>query len=324
MATHDMWPSMTTMTTSPSIIDDGICASAIWNKNGTTVAGGNEYGSELNQLDHPYGIFVDDHANVYIADAYNSRIVKWAFGVSTGEVVVGWNGTGDRSDEIDYATSVVFDKNGTMFICDNAKSRVKRWFKGDDYGQIIIANISCFGLVLDNEGSLYVTDRYQVIKWPSGEVVAGNNKEGGALNQLAYPFHLFVDQDQSVFVPDASNYRVVKWIVGAKEGMVVAGGNGLGDEANQTNWPTSAITDKMGTVYVAEWGNHRITRWFKDSKSGIVILGGDRGKEAYQLAFPTSLAFDRQGNLYVADLGYNRIQMFTIDKRSCHAVPPSS
>ncbi|CAM4910088.1 unnamed protein product [Rotaria socialis] len=207
----------------------------------------------------------------------------------------------------------------TKFISDNAKSRVKRWFKGDDYGQIIIDNISCFGLVLDNEASLYVTDRYQVIKWPSGEVVAGNNKEGGALNQLAYPFHLFVDQDQSVFVPDASNYRVVKWMVGVHEGMIVAGSHGLGDEANQTTWPTSAIADKICTAYVAEWGNHRITYWFKDYKSGIAILGDERGKEAYQLAFPTSLTFGRQGNLYVADLGNNRIQMFTIDKSSCHA-----
>ncbi|CAF3047755.1 unnamed protein product [Rotaria sp. Silwood2] len=240
-------------------------------------------------------------------------------GVSTGEVVAGWSGTGDRSDAINYATSVVFDNNGTMFICDSTERRVKRWFKDNEYGQTIVANISCFGLALDNEGSLYITDRYNVIKWPSGEVVAGNNGEGDALNQLAYPFHLFVDRNRSVFVPDASNYRVVKWIVGAKEGIVVAGGNGLGDGANQTNWPTSAIADQMGTVYVAEWGNHRITRWFKDSKSGTVILGGERGKEAYQLAFPTSLVFDRQGNLYVADLDNNRVQKFTIDKSSCGA-----
>ena len=58
--------------------DDGICASATWNRNGVTVAGGNGQGPALNQLDEPLGLFVDDDGAVYVVDTLNFRVIKWA------------------------------------------------------------------------------------------------------------------------------------------------------------------------------------------------------------------------------------------------------
>ena len=43
---------------------------------GTTVAGGNGYGSAANQLYWPRDIIVDASGNYYIADAQNNRIQK--------------------------------------------------------------------------------------------------------------------------------------------------------------------------------------------------------------------------------------------------------
>ncbi|CAF4123577.1 unnamed protein product, partial [Rotaria sp. Silwood1] len=62
MATPVICPPITFQTTTPisTIPNDSICANATWNKTGITVAGGNGYGSKLNQLDHPYGLAVDD------------------------------------------------------------------------------------------------------------------------------------------------------------------------------------------------------------------------------------------------------------------------
>ncbi|CAF1084314.1 unnamed protein product [Rotaria magnacalcarata] len=67
----------TTTTPPPVVPDDGICASATWNQNGVTVAGGNGEGPELNQLRYPWGFFVDDDATVYVADTWNFRVVAW-------------------------------------------------------------------------------------------------------------------------------------------------------------------------------------------------------------------------------------------------------
>ncbi|CAF2818268.1 unnamed protein product [Rotaria sp. Silwood2] len=230
-----MLPATTTLP--PVVPDDGICESATWNVTGVTVAGGNGAGSELNELNGPLGLFVDDDAAVYVADTWNDRIVKWVPGASIGSVVAGGNGEGNQNNQLDHVAKVVVAKNGTMFICDRGNSRVQRWFKNDEHGQTIIANISCLGLAMDNEGSLYVCDgeRQHVIKWHSNDIVAGKNGERPEINQLLEPVHIFVDQDKSVIVADFQSARVMKWPVGVKEGIVVAGGNGEGDGANQLN-----------------------------------------------------------------------------------------
>ncbi|CAF1374228.1 unnamed protein product, partial [Rotaria sordida] len=307
-----------TSTRSPlPVSGDGICASAKWDQNGVTVAGGNKEGSALNQLDYPKGLFLDDDA-IYIADNHNCRVVKWTPGAAIGQVVASVKKLEDNNYLFDFVTSVVVDKNGTIFICDEANKQVERWFKNDNHGEIVIANISCWGLALDNEGSLYVSAFDRVTKWPGNEVVAGGNGQGSALNQLYAPRHLFVDQEKSVFVADYINTRVVKWPVGAKEGIVVAGGKEQESGANQLSFAHSVVVDQMGTVYTVDYGNHRVMRWFNGLKSGSVIIGGrGAGNETAQLSMPSDLKFDRHGNLYVLDTWNQRVQMFAIDKSSC-------
>lgn len=41
------------------------------------MAGGNGFGDEMNQLDSPWGIYVTDSGDIYIADYNNHRIQKW-------------------------------------------------------------------------------------------------------------------------------------------------------------------------------------------------------------------------------------------------------
>ncbi|CAF1474289.1 unnamed protein product [Rotaria sp. Silwood1] len=231
-------PILPATTTLPSVVSgDGICTNATWNLNGITVAGGNGAGFELNQLNSPLGLFMDNDAAVYIADTWNDRVVKWMPGASVGSVVAGGNGEGNQNNQLYRVSKVVVNKNGTMYICDRGNFRVQRWFKNDEQGETIIKNISCLGLAMDNEESLYVSDgeRKRVIKWPSNDVVAGKNSEASEDDELLEPVHIFVDQDQSVFVADFQSARVMKWSVGAKKGIVVAGGNGEGDGANQLN-----------------------------------------------------------------------------------------
>ncbi|CAF3806178.1 unnamed protein product [Rotaria magnacalcarata] len=211
---------------------DDICANATWHQNGIIVAGGNGDGSALNQLNGPEELFVDDNSAIYTID----QIIEcFTPTVSSDRVVAGGNEAGSQDSQLNYVTEVLVDKNGTMFICDYDNQRVQQWFKNDNHGQTIIANIACFGLAMDNKGSLYISDyvKHQLTKWPDGQVVAGGNQEGSAINQLSEPVHIFVDQDYSVFVADFRNDRLMKWPVGAKEGIVIADGNGHGDDINQ-------------------------------------------------------------------------------------------
>ncbi|CAF1224343.1 unnamed protein product [Adineta steineri] len=67
-----------------SIISSEISKFNKWKQNGITVAGGNGEGQKLNQLNRPFGVFVDEKKNIFIADFFNHRIVEWKYNAKQG------------------------------------------------------------------------------------------------------------------------------------------------------------------------------------------------------------------------------------------------
>jgi sugar lactone lactonase YvrE len=238
-------------------------------------------------------------------------------------VVAGGNGQGSGAHQLSIPLDVIVNKEkDSLIICDHWNGRVVRWprRKGTS-GETIIPKISCWGLTMDENGSLYVTDerKNEVRRYERGEsqgtVVAGGNGSGNRLDQLYSPTYVFVDRDHSVYVSDLENHRVMKWVEGAKEGIVVAGGQGEGNDLTQLSHPRGVVVDQLGTVYVADDRNHRIMRWIKGATQGSVIVGGNGvgGGQSNQLNGPVGLSFDRHGSLYVGDWGNHRVQKFNID-----------
>ncbi|CAF2121451.1 unnamed protein product, partial [Rotaria magnacalcarata] len=134
-----------------------------------------------------------------------------------------------------------------------------RWSRrsGTTQGEILIDGIACYGLAVDEQRNLYVSDvaKHDVRRYQLGEkhstLVAGVNGDGDGLNHLSEPKYLFVDRDHSVYVSDRNNHRVMKWVEGAKEGIVVAGGKGKGNALTQLHYPSGLFVDSLGTLYVA-------------------------------------------------------------------------
>ncbi|CAF5149693.1 unnamed protein product, partial [Rotaria magnacalcarata] len=207
--------------------------------------------------------------------------------------------------------------------CDLGNRQVVRWSRrsGTTQGEILIDNIYCWGLAMNEQRNLYVSDyvKQEVRRYQLGEkigtLVAGGNGEGDGLNQLNGPTYLFVDQDHSVYVSDNFNHRVMKWVEGAIEGIVVAGGKDRGNALTQLRSQNGIVVDALGTLYIADSGNHRVTRWTQgDNKQGTLIVGGNgRGAGANQFNSPVGLSFDRHGNLYVTDWRNYRVQRFSIE-----------
>ncbi|CAF1352500.1 unnamed protein product [Didymodactylos carnosus] len=236
-----------------SYIIVGPVESLKFNENGTTVAGGNGYGSNLNELAYPWGLSVDNEMNVYVVDQNNHRVVKWLRQALTGELLWRKNST-----------------NGETIM--------------DGYHQRIMG---CNGLFVADDGTVFLsdTDNHRVLKWSSLQnstiVVAGGNGEGNASNQLDYPMGIYVDEDVSVYIADRSNHRVQKWRRNSSEGITVAGGNGEGSDLNQLYAPESVIVDNDGSVYIADQLNNRLVKWDVGAKEGIIIAGGNgEGKQA--------------------------------------------
>ena len=301
-----------------------------WKVDGQTIAGGNGYGDKLNKLSCPHGIYVDDEEQcIYIADAGNHRIVKWKLdgGSDHGEIVAGGNGQGNRIDQLNCPTDMILDeKKKSLIICDRGNRRVVRWSLQNPNGdkEILIENIKCWGLMMNKSGDLFVSDRENdaVKRWRKGEIkkgkegriVAGGNGKGNKLNQLNNPTYIFIDGEETIYVSDRLNHRVMKWLKGASEGIVVAGGQGQGNSLNQLNYPTGLVVNEVGDVYVADYWNNRIMCWPLGSKEGRVVVGGNgRGKGSNQLSLPIGLSFDAENNLCVADCHNHRIQRFGIN-----------
>ncbi|CAF5060575.1 unnamed protein product, partial [Rotaria sp. Silwood1] len=273
----------------------------------------------------PFGLYVDDDRTIYVADWMNHRIVQWKSGATNGKVVAGGNGQGNGAHQLNSPRDVIIDKESdSLIISDSGNGRVVRWpRRNGTRGQTIISNISCWGLTMDDNGSLYVVDagEHEVRRYKIGDtkgtVVAGGNGEGNRLDQLSNPHYVFVDREHSVYVSDLRNDRVMKWEEGAKQGIVVAGGQGQGNSLTQLNRPQGVVVDQLGTVYVTDFANHRIMRWPKGATQGSVIIGGNgEGAQSNQLNYPVGLSFDRHGNLYVAEYGNHRVQKFNIETNS--------
>ncbi|CAF0738460.1 unnamed protein product [Adineta steineri] len=305
-----------------SLIFNHIDINTKWKQHGITIAGGNGQGNQLNQLHWPTGIYVDDdHQTIYIADWMNDRIVEWKYGAKQGQVVAGGNGKGNRSDQLNYPIALIVDKkNDSLIICDRGNRRVVQWSRQNGRnGEAIISDIECWGLTMDKNGDLYISDteNSEVRRWKQGdakgELVAGGNGHGNHLNQISFPTSIFVDEDYSIYVSDYWNYRVMKWMKGAKEGIVAAG-NGKGNSLSHLCYSNGVIADHLGNLYVADSDNNRIMRWCEGSDEYSIIVDGNRkGDQQYLFHSPKGLSFDVQGNLYVVDEGNHRIQKFEID-----------
>ncbi|CAF1471112.1 unnamed protein product [Adineta steineri] len=291
-----------------------------WEQNAITVAGGNGEGQQLNQLNRPTGIFIDKKKNVFIADCSNHRIIEWKYNAKEGQIIAGGNGNGNRMNQLNGPTDMIVNQqNDAIIVADFMNERVIQWLNQKQ--QILIQNIDCLGLAMDKYGFLYVSDykKNEVRRWKMGEydnegiVVAGGNGQGDQLNQLNSPCFIFVDEEQSVYVSDCNNHRVMKWRIDATEGIVVAGGNGEGGNPNQLSSPEAVSINGLGQIYVANYGNHRVMRWCEGNAEGEIVVGrNDQGDQGNQLNGPSGLCFDDEGNLYVADHYNDRIQKFEI------------
>ncbi|TAE22699.1 MAG: hypothetical protein EAZ91_23250 [Cytophagales bacterium] len=193
---------------------------------GTTVAGGSR-GAAANQLENPYGVFVDGNGAVYIADAGNNRVQKWTAGATSGTTVAGNGVAGNAANQLNAPSAVFVDGSGALYVVDQGNHRIQKWAAGG----------------------------------ASGTTVAGGNGLGTGAHQLYTPQGLFVDGNGTIYVADYGNHRVQKWTAGATTGITVAGGNGQANGANQLDRPYGVFVDGSGVVYVADYGNHRINKW---------------------------------------------------------------
>jgi hypothetical protein len=143
----------------------------------TTVAGTSSLGSSSNELNNPYGIFVDTNFDLYVADSGNSRIQLFLPGQLNATTVAG-SGSLNTTITLNHPTGIVLDADKYLFIADYGNNRI-------------------------------------VGSGPNGFqcIVGCSRLAGGAANQLNQPWSLSFDSYGNIFVTDRNNNRVQKFVL---------------------------------------------------------------------------------------------------------------
>jgi len=147
----------------------------------------------------------------------------------------------------------------------------------------------------------------------NGITVAGGHGQGSELNQLSRPVGIYVDDDQTLYIADYNNHRVVEWKCAAEAGQVIAGGNGKGDRSDQFNGPTDVIIDKeTNSLIICDNGNKRIVQWSRDNgKSGQTIISN---------IDCSRLTVDNDGYLYLSNDNKHEVRRWKIGDKNGTAV----
>lgn len=248
----------------------------------SVVAGNNGTGSGLNQFGFPAGgIAADADGNIYVADAENNRIQKWAPGATSGVTVAGGNGAGSAANQLYRPKDVFVDATGNIYIADENNARIQKWAPGAT----------------------------------SGVTVAGGNGVGSSARQFNAPEAVYVDANGNIYVADKYNYRVQRWAPGATRGVTVAGGNGFGTGDNQFNYPVDVYLDAAKNIYVADINTessdyHRVQKWAPGATSGVTVAGG-----AGQFGYLLAIYVDADGTLYTTDNGVSGLSPIGVVKK---------
>jgi len=302
---------------------------------GSTEAGDSSgsTGNDSNLLNGPNAVFVDAADNIYISDALNHRVQKWAKGSSYAVTVAGnaSGNSGNDSTTLNTPGGIYVDNIGNIYIADGLNHRVQKWAPGASYG-ITVAGIGSPGtnssslyiptsVFVDDSSYIYVSDymNNRVQKWApsasSGVTVAGdaNGSSGNDSTTLNGPIGLYVDTALNIYLADSKNNRVQKWANNTAYGNTIAGDpNGAsGSDSSKLNTPTGLHIDAASNLYIADRYNNRIMKYMPGLNYGINVAGdinGTNGGGSAYLNQPTGIYVDANADIYISDVGNNRIQ----------------
>ncbi len=118
-----------------------------------------------------------------------------------------------------------------------------------------------------------------------------------------------MDDDQTIYIADCENHRIVEWKHGAINGQVVAGGKGPGNQMNHLNYPSDIIVDKeRNNLIICDYGNRRVVRWARRNGTNGQIIISDI--DCWRLTI------DDNGYLYVSDYKKHEVRRWKIGDTS--------
>jgi len=284
--------------------------------NGTSGYSGDNGLATNAQLNGPFGVFVDSHGNIFVADTGNSVIREVVAGniqTVAGNGTAGHSGDGAAatSAKLDSPQGVFADGTGNIFIADTLNSVIREVTVADGHIQTVAGSYYAFN------GCNY-----------SGDGAAATTA------QLCLPAGVYVDGFGDIFIADLENSLVrvantgaqpvtiagvtigaghIDRIAGTPDSTGFSGDGGAATSA-QLTFPGGVTLDGAGNIFIADTNNY-VIREVSNSTGIIQTLAGNHtlgfsgdGSPATtaELRRPGATAIDGSGNIYIAD-SYNSV-----------------
>ena len=163
---------------------------------------------------------------------------------------------------------------------------------------------------------LYIADssnhRIVIVTPDSTNATATFGSFGTGVTRFKNPTDIFVTRT-SIYILDATNYRVQLWPRGGSSGTTVAGATGnLGGPSSLTNlgYSFGIFVDRNRQLYVVDTANHRVLRFPPDSIGGdasIRVAGNvTSGSGSSQLSSPSKVFVDDVHGHVIVDKYFRR------------------
>ncbi len=219
------------------------------------------------------GVAVDDHGNVYVADAEGRRILVYS---AEGKLLRTIE-PGPRHPRIlQRPFALLFDGHDRLYVTD------------------------------------YDADQVQVFS-TEGRFLFAWGQEGRQKGQFRAPVGIDLDREGNVYVVEFYGMRVQKFAREGKFILTWGSKAAWGQPAppEELLYPSGLAVGPDDNVYVTDSGHDRIKVF--DSKGKFLRSWGVKGIRRGDLNAAAGLTFDSSGRLHEADAANHRVQMFTVD-----------
>jgi hypothetical protein len=285
-------------------------AQRVYGQDNFTSGAANKGGSiSTTSLNNPMGLALDGSGNLYIADAYNHRVLSYASGSIIATRVYGQAGSfstntanygGASANSLNMPAGVAVDGIGNVIVADLLNHRV-----------LTYAGTSTTATRVYGQGGSFTSK--------------DANKDGISGNSLNMPIAVLADGSGNLFVTDLSNHRVLCFpsasttatrVYGQDAFNVGSANKGSSTSASSLSNPFGLAMDSSGSLYVADESNNRVLRYANPlsaddvyGQGGVFTTNTENkdGRSANSLNWPSATAVDSSGDLYVADTNNHRV-----------------